>query len=96
MTKKKKSVLGTSFQSFLEEEGIFEEVNIQAIKQTIALQLLDAMEELSITQTEMAERLGTSRAALKRLLDPNNTSVTLHTLARAAAAVGKKLHIALA
>ena len=96
MTKKKKSVRGSTLQSFLEEEGIFEECNIQAIKQTISLQLLDAMEEQKLTQTELAKLLGTSRAALKRLLDPDNTSVTLHTMARAAAAVGKKLQVILA
>jgi transcriptional regulator with XRE-family HTH domain len=53
------------------------------------------MEVLRLTKTEMAARMGTSRAALDRLLDPANESVTLGTLIRAADALGVKLHVAL-
>jgi transcriptional regulator with XRE-family HTH domain len=66
-----------------------------AIKQTIAWQIGQAIERLRLTKTEMAERMGTSRAALDRLLDPKNESVTLGTLLRAAEALGVELHVSL-
>ena len=86
-----KKHIGSTFESFLEEEGIFEEVNVAAIKMVIADSLKQYMVEMDITQTEMAKRLKTSRTGLQRLLDPENYSVTLLTLNRAATVLGKKV-----
>lgn len=84
---------GSSFDSFLEEEGILEEVNAAALKTIIAHHLKAHMEKNNITQTEMAKLLKTSRPALKRLLDPKNYSVTLLTFNRAASILGKRINI---
>jgi antitoxin HicB len=80
---------------FLRSEGIYEETTSAAIKETIAWQIGRSMERLRLTKTEMAERMATSRAALDRLLDPTNESVTLGTLLRAAEALGVELHVSL-
>ena len=82
---------GSSFDSFLEEEGILEEVEAAAIKRLIAWQLAEAMRAGKISKKSMAERMGTSRSQLDRLLDPENSAVHLQTIARAARAVGKRL-----
>ena len=82
---------GSTFDSFLEEEGILEEVEAAAIKRVIAWQLAQAMESSKISKKAMAERLGTSRSQLDRLLDPENSAVHLQTIARAARALGKRL-----
>jgi len=84
---------GSSFDSFLEEEGIREEVDAAAIKRVIAWQLSEAMKKRKLSKKAMAERIGTSRSQLDRLLDPENSSVHLQTIARAARAVGKRLRI---
>ena len=92
---KGKKHIGGSFDDFLKEEGIYEEVQATAIKRVLAWQLEEAMKEHKITKIEMARRMETSRAQLDRLLDPDNESVTLGTLARAAAIVGRKLRLEL-
>jgi antitoxin HicB len=84
---------GSSFDSFLEEEGILEEVQAVAIKRVIAWQLAEAMKLGGISKKEMAQRMGTSRSQLDRLLDPENSAVHLQTIARAARAVGKRLKL---
>ena len=84
---------GSSFDSFLEGEGILEEVNAAALKTIIAYHLKAHMEKNNITQTEMAKLLKTSRPALKKLLDPQNYSVTLLTFNRAASILGKRINI---
>ena len=84
---------GSSFDSFLEEEGILDEVETAAIKRVIAWQLAEAMKAGKISKKTMAERMGTSRSQLDRLLDPENSAVHLQTVARAARAVGKRLHM---
>src|SRR6266853_4131898 len=84
---------GSSFDSFLEEEGIREEVEAVAIKRVLAWQLEQAMREQQKTKRAMAKQLHTSRSQLDRLLDPRNASVTLDTVARAARALGKRLVI---
>lgn len=89
--KKKRGRIGSSFDDFLKEEGIYEEVTAKAIKRVIARQLDGIMRERNLTKTMLARRMQTSRAQLDRLLDPDNESVTLGTLARAAHAVGRKL-----
>ena len=93
MTAKKprKGRIGSSFDDFLETEGLLEECEEIAVKQILADQVRAAMEKEGLTKTAMAARMRTSRRALDRLLDPQNTSVTLHTLQRAAAAVGRRL-----
>ena len=91
-----KGTVGPSFDEFLKEEGIYEEVTEYAIKKVIALELAQAMKEQGITKTEMARRLETSRSQLNRILDPEDTSVTMNSLQRAAKAVGRDLQMALA
>ena len=86
---------GSRFDDFLEEEGLLEEAHVVAIKRVIAFQLSQLMVKQSLTKVELARRMKTSRAALDRLLDPQNPSVTLHTLQCAAKAVGGQLKISL-
>jgi DNA-binding Xre family transcriptional regulator len=88
--------IGSSLDSFLEEQGIFEECTVQAAKAVLAWQLEEAMKEKQITKTELAARMKTSRSSVNRLLDPNNPSASLHTLERAALALGRRLEIRLA
>ena len=85
--------IGSDFDEFLREEGIFEEVEAAAIKKVLACMIEQAMAETHITKSEMARRMGTSRTQLDRLLDPANPSVTLSTVAKAAKAIGKKISI---
>jgi len=80
---------------FLHEEGILAEVERDAIKEIIASQILNLMQKQKISKVEMSRRMGTSRSALDRLLDPTNTSVSLKTLDKAACSLGKKLNIQL-
>jgi antitoxin HicB len=87
--------IGSSFESFLEDEGIRDEVEGVAQKRVFAWQLQQAMEASGITHAQMAERMNTSRTQVARLLDPNNTSVQLDTLQRAAHAVGRALKLEL-
>jgi antitoxin HicB len=85
--------IGSSFDDFLNEEGIREEAAAHAIKRVLAWQIEQAMNEQRISKSEMAKRMKTSRAQLDRLLDPENDKVQLDTVQRAAAAVGRKLHL---
>jgi antitoxin HicB len=87
---------GSDFDEFLREEGILEEVTARAHKRLLALQLDEAMEQSRITKTQLAEKLQTSRSQLDRLLDPDNTAVTLDSLERLARAVGRELKVELA
>ncbi len=87
---------GSTFDSFLEEEGIREEVEAVAIKRVLAWQLEQAMREQQKTKQAMARRLHTSRSQLDRLLDPRNVLVTLDTITRAARALGKRIIIRVA
>jgi len=82
---------GSTFDSFLEEEGIREEVEAVAIKRVLAWQLSQAMQKQQKTKQAMAKQLHTSRSQLDRLLDPQNISVTLDTITRAARALGKRV-----
>ncbi len=91
--KKKNKHLGSSFDSFLEEEGILEETHAFAMKKVLAWQLSEMMRKQKVTKAMMAKRMKTSRAALDRLLDPENNSVTLLTMNKAASALGKRLYI---
>jgi DNA-binding Xre family transcriptional regulator len=89
----KQQALGSSFDEFLEEEGILPQVDALATKRVIAYQVAESMQEKQITKTEMAKRMGTSRSSLNRLLDPLNTSVSLATIESAVVALGKRLRI---
>ena len=87
--------IGSTFESWLDEQGIREEVTAAAIKAVISHQLAAAMKANNITKTRMAEKMQTSRAQLDRLLDPDNGSVTLETLQRAAKIVGREIRLEL-
>lgn len=87
--------IGSSFDSWLREEGIYEEVSAAALKRVLARQVAAAMKEKQFSKAEMARRMGTSRAALDRLLDPEYDAVTLSTLRKAAQAVGRKVRLEL-
>jgi DNA-binding Xre family transcriptional regulator len=93
--KKKAGNIGSSFDSFLKQDGTYEEVTARAIKRVLARQLAELMKRENISKTELANRMHTSRAQLDRLLDPGNESITLGTLARAAKAVGRNLRMEL-
>ena len=91
----KNKAIGSSFDDFLAEEGISEEVDAGAIKKIIAYQLQQAIEKEHLSRTALATRLETSRTAVNRLLDPENESITLLTLKKAANVLGKKLRVEL-
>jgi antitoxin HicB len=91
----KKRNIGSSFDSWLREERIYEEVSATAIKRVVARQVEAAMQEKGITKAEMARRMRTSRAALDRLLDPENDGITLTTLQKAAIVVGREIRLEL-
>jgi hypothetical protein len=92
----KNKYLGSSFDDFLEEEGLRAETEAAAIKRVITYQIEMEMKRAKLTKSAMAEKMNTSRSALDRLLDPANASITLQTLERAALALGKNLKIKLA
>jgi antitoxin HicB len=94
--RKKMDHSGSTFDNFLEEEGIREEVEAVAIKRVLAWQLEQAMLKQQKTKLAMAKQLNTSRSQLDRLLDPRNVSVTLDTITRAARALGKRVIIRIA
>ena len=91
-----KKHIGGNFDEFLRDEQLLDGVEATAIKRVIAFQIAQEMKRRKLTKLEMASRMKTSRAALERLLDPTNPSVTLSTLERAASALGKKLRVELA
>jgi antitoxin HicB len=92
---KKKGRVGSSFDDFLKADGIYEQVTARAIKRVMARQLDALMREQGLSKSDLAKRMQTSRAQLDRLLDPENESVTLATLMRAARAVGRQLRMEL-
>jgi antitoxin HicB len=89
-----KKHMGSSTDDFLKKEGIFEESQAQAIKEVVAWQLAQAMKKQKISKNKMAELLKTSRTQVDRLLDPKN-DITLSSLQRAAAIVGRRISIKL-
>jgi antitoxin HicB len=91
----KKGRVGSSFDDFLKQEGLNEEVTARAIKRVIARQPGALMQDQGLTKSALAKRMQTSRTQLDRLLDPKNESVTLATLTRAAHAVGRRLRMEL-
>jgi antitoxin HicB len=95
MTIRKKGRLGSSFDDFLKDEGIYNDVEAVAVKRVIAWQLEEAMKARRITKLQMARRMKTSRSQLDRLLDPSHRGVTLETLARAAQVLGRHIRVEL-
>lgn len=93
--KSKNPHIGSSFESWLDEEEIREEVTAAAIKAVIAHQLADEMKKKKITKQRMAKLMKTSRAQIDRLLDPDNGSATIDSLQRAARIVGRDLRMRL-
>ncbi len=91
-----KKHIGSSFDDFLAEDAMLEATTAVAIKRVIAWQIAQEMQAQQMTKTELAKRMRTSRAALNRLPDENDASLTLTTLASAAAALGKKIDLRLA
>lgn len=92
----KKKNIGSNFDDFLEEEGIFGEVQETAIKRVLAYQLQEEMKKNNLSKAAMAKKMKTSRSSLDRLLDPDNGSSTLRTMGKAAHVVGRKLVFQLA
>ena len=91
-----KKHIGSSFESFLEERGIKDEVELRAQKEILAEQIREAMNRKGVTFSALASSMGTSRTVVYRLLDPNDTGVTLETLSRVARALGLGLKVSLA
>jgi len=87
--------IGSSLEDFLKEEGLYEDATNHAVKRMLAWQVEKAMHDQSITKTEMARRMGTSRAHLDKLLDPENDKVQLDTVQRAASVVGRRVRLVL-
>ncbi len=84
---------GSTLASFLRKEGLYEEVEAVALKKVISLALARQMNRRRISVSALAKKLGTSRAAVNRMLDEENTSLTLNTLSRAASAVGCEVRL---
>ncbi len=87
--------IGSSLDDFLAEEGLLEDASASAIKRIIAWQIEQEMKAQNLSKTALAEKMHTSRAALNRLLDAKDTSMTLTTLASVAAALGKQMKVEL-
>jgi len=92
---KKHNPIGSDFDDFLKEEGLYEDAKAIAVKRVIAYQIAAAMKRRRISKTILAQRMHTSRAAVQRLLDPEQESITLLTLNKAATAIGRKLKVEL-
>jgi len=83
--------IGSSFDDFLKEESIYDEVVVAATKKALAFKIQQLMREMHISKAALAKQMNTSRSALDRLLDPNNTSVTLQSIGKAASVLGKRV-----
>ncbi len=94
--KKTNPHVGSDFEDFLREQGRLEESTALAIKRVLAWEFQQAMEKSDVSQAEMARRMHTSRAVIRRLLDANDSSITLSTMSKAATALGKSLRLKLA
>ena len=93
---KKNKHIGSNFDEFLAEEGLLAEAEAAAVKRVVAHQIQDLMAKEDLSKREFAKRMNTSRSALDRLLDPDNISITLQTLERAAIALDKRLEVKIA
>jgi predicted XRE-type DNA-binding protein len=88
--------IGSDFEDFLREEGRLEEATALALKRVLAWEFQQAMTKAKVSQAEMARRMQTSRAVIRRLLDKNDPSITLSTISKAATVLGKNLRLKLA
>jgi len=95
MSKARNPHIGSALDDLLEEDGTLSEAHAIAIKRTLAWQVSQTMAAENLSKSEMARRMRTSRAALNRLLDPDNPSVTLLTMDKAASVLGKRLRVEL-
>lgn len=95
MTRNKKGRIGSSFGSFLKEEGLHEEASAVAVKRVLAWELERAMTDGGVTKNEMAKRMRTSRSQLDRILDPDNDKIQLDTVFKAARALGREVKLEL-
>lgn len=86
---------GSGIDDFLKEEGVLEEFQARAVKEVIAWQLMEAMRERNLSKRKLAEMMHTSRTQVDRVLDPNDGNVTIETLQRAAAVIGRKVQVEL-
>ena len=86
---------GSTLDSFFEEDGVLAEFQAKAIKEVIAWQLAEAMKDRKITKTALAVLMKTSRTQINRVLDPSDGNVTIETLQRAAAIVGRRVQLEL-
>ena len=91
----KRKHIGQGFEDFLQEQGIYEEVQLNALKKTLAHQIKTMMNEQGIRKTEMATRMKTSRSSLERLLNEESYNVTIATISKAASVLGKRIEMAL-
>ena len=87
--------VGSTFSAFLDEEGVRQEVDLRTRKKILADQILAKMDRDQVTRTELAARMNTSRTVVNRLLDPNDTSFTFGTLAKASLALDLDLRVSL-
>ena len=87
--------MGQTFDQFLQEDGIYEEVQLMALKKTISQQIKILMNKEHLKKTEMAQRMGTSRSSLDRLLNDESSNITLNTINKAALILGKRVDISL-
>ena len=87
--------IGSDFDDFLREEGVYDQAEAVSVKRVLAYELERNMQKAQLTKTDMAKRMGTTRAQLDRLLNPENPATTLQTLVKAASAVGKRVKISL-
>ena len=90
-----KKHVGQNFEDFLQEDGIYEEVQLNALKKTIAHQIRSMMKEKGIRKTEMAIRMKTSRSSLERLFNEESFNITISTISKAAAVLGKRIDLSL-
>jgi predicted XRE-type DNA-binding protein len=91
----RESALGSSFNEFLKDEGLLEESTLAAAKRVLGMQIAREMKRQNLTKSQMARRMHTSRASLDRLLDPENESVTLQTMDKAARSLGRRIAVTL-
>ncbi len=89
--KKQNKHIGSSFDDFLKENNLLDECEASAVKRVLAWQFEQAMQEMKISKTELARRMHTSRAGIDRLLNPDNPSITLQTMEKAARAINRRL-----
>ena len=89
------SPLGSSFDAFLRDDDLYEDATMAATKRVLAMQIEAEMKNQHLSKAKMAQRMHTSRSALDRLLDPENESVTLQTLDKAARSLGRRVAVAL-